>query len=259
MSHVVGVSDRIVFSAWSLVSGATLRVFISVLRPNHTVELQSFVFTLGSTGALQNNTFIVPEGDLVSVCCFVESAAVVAGSVLVQARLERGVITAAQVLTILFRDFISTDHPLSFPGSSVVAHHHDVPNFFYTTVADPAVGAQFTFTPPANTRSVILGVRCTFTASAAAGTRTPSLLFNQGGVTRLAFFSGGNAGATSVNTYNFTNVGAYSNVAATVMMACFPPFELPSDGTLVSNVLAMDAADTWTAIRVYGKRMVLPD
>jgi len=259
MGHIVGVSDRIVFSTWSLVSGATLRVFISVLRPNHTVELQSFVFTLGSTGALQNNTFIVPEGDLVSVCCFVESAAVVAGSVLVQARLERGVITAAQVITVLFRDFISTDHPLSFPGSSVVAHHHDVPNFFYTTVADPGAGNQFTFTPPANTRSVILGVRFTLTNSATVTTRYPSLTFSQGGVVRIGFFGGGGVGASLSAIYNFVNVGAYNTVLLGQTMACFPPLELPSDGSLSSVVANMQVGDAITLIQIYGQRMVMPD
>jgi len=259
MSHVVGVSDRIVFSTWSLVSGATLRIFISVLRPNHTVELQSFVFTLGSTGAIQNNTFIIPEGDLVSVCCFVESAAVVAGSVLVQARLERGVITAAQVITILFRDFISTNYPLSFPGTPVVSHHHDVPNLFYTTVADPGAGNQFTFTPPANTRSVILGVRFVLTTSATAATRIPSLTFSQGGVVRIAFSSGASYGASLTATINFVSVGAYSFVAAAHTMSSLPRFELPSDGTLSSLVTSMQVGDAITLIQVYGQRMVLPD
>jgi len=259
MGHIVGVSDRIVFSTWSLVSGATLRVFISVLRPNHTVELQSFIFTLGSTGALQNNTFIIPEGDLVSVCCFVESAAVVAGSVLVQARLERGAVTGAQVMVILFRDFISTDHPLSFPGSSVVSHHHDVPNFFYTTVANPGAGNQFTFTPPANTRDVILGVRFVLTNSATVISRVPSLTFSQGGVVRIAFYCGVSPGASASTTINFVNVGDYNSVAASQTMACLPPFELPSDGTLSSSVGNMQVGDAITGIQIYGKRMVLPD
>jgi len=259
MGHIVGVSDRIVFSTWSLVSGATLRIFISVLRPNHTVELQSFVFTLGSTGAIQNNTFILPEGDLVSVCCFVESAAVVAGSVLVQARLERGAVTGAQVIVILFRDFVSTDHPLSFPGSPVSAHHHDVPNLFFTTVADPGAGNQFTFTPPANTRSVILGVRFVFTASATVISRLPGLTFSQGGVVRIGFYSSASLGASVTATINFVNVGAYVTSAVSQIMACFPPFELPSDGILASIVGNMQVGDAITAIQVYGQRMVLPD
>jgi len=259
MGHVVGVSDRIVFSTWSLVSGGTLRVFISVLRPNHTVELQSFLFTLGSTGALQNNTFIIPEGDLVSVCCFVESVAVVAGSVLVQARLERGAVTGAQVLVILFRDFVSTDHPLSFPGSSVVSHHHDVPNLFYTTVADPAAGAQFTFTPPANTRSVILGVRFVLSTFTTAGNRYASLTFSQGGVVRLGFSGGVSVGVNVVATFNFGDVGSHNSATATQIVASLPPFELPSDGSIVSVVSGMLANDTLTSIQVYGKRMVMPD
>lgn len=124
-------------------------------------------------------------------------------------------------------------------------------------VANPAAGADWSFTPDSRAALEIKAVCAVFTSSAAVANRVPSLKITDG-VETVAVIPPPNAQAASLaETYTWIAGGASSTPGAGFPQVCALPLKiiLPPGFVISGQTTNIQAADQWSAISIWSREL----
>lgn len=124
-------------------------------------------------------------------------------------------------------------------------------------VTTPAAGAEWSVTLPGHQAWAVRSVIATLVTSAAVATRRPSLVIDDQTTTFMRLQSGITSGATLTTVWSWVEgYDLETGAAGTAVTDPFPSgLVLPAGHRLRSVTAAIDAADQWSAISVWGRRI----
>lgn len=155
--------------------------------PGSTNTIQTVTALLqvaAANASTQALSIPLPEGYLLSVAVVEQSAnAPTRGVCFCRAFISRGPtqVVGPFAARALFADYVVSNGPIGWPEGRVLAPTEGPGDLRAITVGNPAAGADWTFTIPANTRMRIQSIGMTFVTSAAAGNRCPRIMLSDGG------------------------------------------------------------------------------
>lgn len=117
------------------------------------------------------------------------------------------------------------------------------------TIPAPAAGADWSTVVPGGRLWELLSVFGSLTASAAAVTRRPRLIINDGSGSATQLPANTNLAASTTNVYTWAQ-GATSVSAGTDSCMGIPDMFLPAGWTISAATLNLDVADQWSAVQI---------
>jgi len=207
---------------------------------------QTFILT----AAVPSGTRVVQlaEGYLLSLGCSAQLANV-RGQTFARAVLVRPTGLAASETLPLFADYVSlfggSGYPIGrFLGAS------EGPGWIHSIqVANPAAGADWTFTLPPQQRLRVDSFNAVFTASAAVANRLVQVIVDDGVNTVWTDDLPAAITASQVINVSVTQTSIPTGAVTTVLHAVIPPgVILPGNWRLRTSTAAIQAADQWSAI-----------
>lgn len=124
-------------------------------------------------------------------------------------------------------------------------------------VATPAAGAEWSVTLPGNQIWEVRSITATLVTSAAVATRRPSLVIDDQTTTFMRLVSGITSAASLTTVWSWVN--GYDLETGASGSAVTDPFPadltLPAGHRIRSVTAAIDVADQWSSIVVWGRRI----
>lgn len=203
--------------------------------------------------------YTLQEGFLLSVAASA-TGAITSGVTFCRIFLVRGGQTLTSNSMVLFSDYVTAFQAMGWPGANQTLPTQGIGQLKTYTVANPAAGAEWTFTPVSGTRIRVRSVMASFTASATVANRFPTIQIreNVAGLNCGQYPSSFAVTATTVAT-----VSAGSGVSTPTALSNCVTISLPDDTfigqnsntnfqlrTLTGNI---QVGDQWSNIVIFGE------
>lgn len=238
-------------------TATTLSLSLRFLSPDGEVHPELYTFAPASVGNTpQLFTVQHAEGFLISASLFGTNAA--RGQVFVQLYLKHGVGSGDTMLGhILLQGYVSADDFLGFPQSPVESALNGRGALVLSTVANPAAGAQWSFTVPQGVRYELKSVRADFIANATVLNRVPALRFTDSGGNNFSIISWP-AVVTASQIPTLTAGPGLTGVSNAVVqtVALHNNLLLGPGYVIDTNSTVMAAGDQWQNIRILTEQWI---
>lgn len=245
----VTVEDFLTLTLAGATSAANVEVNIRIMQPNGIVIPLVFVALVVNDRVTRLNKFPLMEGYILS--CTVSTLSGLNNNTYIYAvvGILRNPQTATAQYNVLCCGYVGNTFQISYPQGQLQRPTDGAGLAKPVQVANPAAGADWTYTVPASSRNRIVSLSATLTAAAAVANRFVSLIIDDGANVVAVIPSGITLVATIVNTYTFAD--SVPQTAA---------FDLKSAAPLPSNIILppayrvrvtttnIQAADQWTNI-----------
>jgi len=269
--------DQLFIQAISQNGGETLNVVVRLLLPtgqtpaqpsplSEEVEpipvpvgpgtIQTIVRTLAIPNSAQYQTLVIPmtEGYLLSVSAFTTVSQIV-GQTQVQAILCRGASVFGNFIpaVLLINDYPTNLIPAGWPSIQQQQPAMLRGSLTSQGVANPAAGAEWSFTTFNPARTHLLSVRGLLTTSAVAGNRSARIRFSDALGNVIGDFGPARTQAAGrAYTYNgaVNAQGADDTTTAFESYFAIPRLQLGGAYTVGSITAGIDAGDQWSNIRL---------
>lgn len=242
-------------------AGGVVTVAARILLPNG--KINNCLWTVGPTVGLTKLQAVEPlvEGFLLSLTVSITPVAAPTqrGDTYVQVMLQYGPAPAVNCYRTLVSDYVTTTRTVGWPEGPL-NDNLSGPGFLQThQTANPAAGADFNFTTPANTRTWVHALTATLTTSSTAANRLVNFQIKDTGTNLIWSFGSQVAQvASTVYVYNASECIVSSSAASVTMLVTFPSemYLLPGDA-ISSLTTNLQSGDQWSAIEVLWETWVL--
>jgi len=244
----LALDDALQVSFANLSGSGTLNIRGRILLPDGTIVPFDQFIQVGVTRSFNFVTFSLAEGFLLSLTAGIPTSGTAEVSTYVQVSLKRGNPATLFGYDVLMAGYVGQNRLLAWPQYPGL-RPLDGPGMLRSiTGTTPAAGADISETVPVNARWRLISIRGSLTASASAGTRTPSWTLDDGANIYHKVPGGGTIGAGQTSTYEMCNMGAVSIQDPFQNFALMPENQLLAPGhrirTATGGILA---GDQWTA------------
>lgn len=171
----ITVDDVIHLEVWNSAPGVTLQVNFRVLRADGQITRTPQTITPTSDRLLNNFTFHLPEGFLLSITVSVLTGVTLRGQTWVTADVASIQGAARFDYQGLFADYVTRENSPQWPGGRNISSIEGPGVITPVTIGAPALGAPQVITPPVNTLWKVHAFVATFTASAVVFNRLPTM------------------------------------------------------------------------------------
>lgn len=240
-------------NAWCSVAGVTIALRSRFLRSNDGELVPS-----GDTIALTSNRLLnttdvqLAIGFPLNVQVFAQAGTPTVGQCFVQVQIVYGDGAAAFPLATVLQGYVTTTQSLSWPGSPIVNSLEGSGALINRSLANGGPGVDPGFVVPVNTRWSVIGYRGDFTTSAAAGTRNPTVTYND--LTALFARSTSAAAQGPGTTFSYQWMASFGSKVVDSNNVFSLSLPLPSElaaawqiGFLTGGILV---GDQWTGIEM---------
>lgn len=225
-----------------------------ILQPDGSLVPFRQVFTIPGPSSKDYFTIPLSNGHLVSLTARASTGPLQRGDLFAIIGISDRQAPQPQFRYVLVADYITVNSPIAWPYGRALSPVEGPGSINRAKPANPAAGADFTFTIPPGQKWRVRGVRWTFVTSAAIATRIPHLELQIGGDILLRIGALSQAASLSGNFY-FAPIGSTVDDATTITGARVQPIPLdlllPSGSTILSTTTAIQAADQISAIVIY--------
>ncbi len=223
------------------------------------IEVISQTLIIAAINTPQILVIPLAEGYLLSVAA-IASAAVGGGSSFVV-----GMISRAQSSTfplnpasVLFADYVTTRHPVGWPGGRAIASEEGAGGFLTQTIGNPAPGADWTFTIPTAQRWLILTASGQLATSATVASRIPRIQITDTGGT--VNWQSGPSQTIPASTTAQVSAGAGQVTVTTDAVSvnqAIPGIALMQGAEIIRvSTTNIQGADQWSNVRIRAIRWV---
>jgi len=153
-------------------------------------------------------------------------------------------------LVQLSSGFISRTHQLSYPGGNDNPALEGRGRIFTEAVADPAAGAEISFTIPNNTRWIIYSLNFIFTTSSTAATRRVHLRILDGANLLYQDPESNSHTASITRIHSHTTGVENKSLNNNVDVTSHPLIMLPADATIDTLTTNLQAGDQYSDLRL---------
>ena len=244
--------DRLLFSVLTRTANITLQVDAVLLTPSgETIPVQETILTTGAS-TLQNVLILTGAGFLLSLSVSAQTSGVQRGECYVQVGLLRTLIAEPRVNRPLLSDYVYFGRGLGWPVAQVPGWSVERGRLRVSTVANPAAGANWTFTVPDSIYLRVVGGSATLTSDATGINRFVMLQMDDG--TNVVYRNGTEFAqpASTATLYTWSLLGTnQSGPNAQFQAIALPQMFLQGTGRLLGLATNIQAGDQWSAIRVY--------
>jgi hypothetical protein len=215
--------------------------------------LVTYNFSILQSGALrtaQNQNVQMTEGYLLSVAATARTATF-PGQTFARVTLNRFRTTGSPSTAALplIQSYVTIGTVYGWPGGTLKLISEGPGWLHSIQVANPAAGADWTFTEPANSRVRLQSLRALLTTSATAANRNIQLQITDG--VNTVWIASAPASVLASTTQQFTAVGTNSptGVVTTIFAVVVPPaLLLPGAWTIATVTANIQAGDQWSSI-----------
>lgn len=231
-----------------------------ILLPSGIIKPFDLQFVVSGTtfGTVQQKQFniFVNAGKLLTLTLVTPTSAVYNGMCYVAVELIDNASTSALPFVTLVADFLSSRRELTFPHTNIGTTGNwqdgyvlDASPYQVIQITNPAAGAEFSYTVPANTRLQILSFRGLFTTDGNAANRNVRATFDDG-TNIFASFPMGNGNLTASKTDTISlfpdAVSFFSDGGITTIP--LPNVILLPGYRFKSSTTAIQVGDQWSAL-----------
>ncbi len=207
------------------------------------------VFALGSTRALQDFTVTLGEGFLLSVAVQVALGTPSRGQVFCSLGILRSAAAGSGIYQMLLADYVVGSNPIGWPGGRIIDPREGPGVVRSSTLANPAAGADWTFTVPTNARWRVQSVKGILTTSAAVANRVPRILLNDGASNVYIGTPNQSVPAGSNPFVSGAPITATAAANVTDVLVPLPPTMYLEPGyTISSSTVGIQGADQWSGL-----------
>jgi hypothetical protein len=248
--------DLLVLGAASSQTNETVTVNYRLLRAmDGAIVAGQFVLQVPNTRAVTVHTQSLTEGFLLS-CSAKASVARSRGQTFARLFLGSGPYGAGQPSYMLMADYVTTAMAPAHPNGRQLSPTEG-PGVTIALSTAPAVGSDFIFIVPANTRWQVLGLQGIFVTGAAVPVRSPSM-FTRFLATTPDFIQENQMVANPGTSYRY-NWGAGLAAQVDALNESTQPLILgtaltPNAGAIAavgSRTVGIDPGDQWTTVQLY--------
>ncbi len=241
--------DTILVRVFNSTAGNTIRISARLLLANGQINRTQAIIPI--TGNRVENDFIVTlaEGYLLSLVIDNATVAPVQGQCYVEALLFQGPALTGFNEELLCFGYVSALNHVGYPNGTNSLPATGTGFIHSVQVANPAAGADWTFTVPTTTRMRIVSLAATLTTAVAVANREPQIIIDDGVNTYWEAEVAVNIPASTVNVITATALSIPNGIVTTTQNIPIPPaLILPNGHRLRTNTVGIQAADQWSAI-----------
>ena len=246
----IGFSYQIQVKTWNAINSTAVTVRVLTMLPDYTVQQHVFVH---SPGALQNTyttRYRIDSGWLISVSVDSDTGSILPGQLYAVVSLVRDEISTPQASHVLVAGYISRAIALSWPSVTPKGINDIVPETVYTTVANPAAGADLAYDGAARVTSVPIAISLVLTTSAGVANRRMILQVGAEGFDFVEIVAQTVQTASLAYKYMFTLNGQYDQLTGTKYTMRLPNITLDSLGTIYTAIENIQVADQVSSVRM---------
>jgi hypothetical protein len=232
-------------------STAAVTLEVRILLANGSITVQEEQIAAPNSRTPANRAFRLPEGYILSATLAAMAPGVKRGTLFGMLSLVRSQAPAPTYTYTLSSGYLGLLNPVWWPGPRIEQTGTGGGMLNTVSVANPAAGTDWSYTPPAGVRQRVQSIQATLTTSAAVANRTVVIHITQGG--NLFYSAADPTPQTASTTVNYTFApglpaqGATGNVVVTPL-----PSNLIIDSTFTISVATqgLQAGDQWSAINI---------
>jgi hypothetical protein len=241
--------DVLVVQATSAVANELVKVTGRLLTIDHVIVPFQAQVQLAAAGASRTVNVQLAEGFLLSFTA-VGLNTFQRGQTFVRAALARAGQTIAAAAVLLVSDYVTQLQPTGWPAATLRSPVEERGAITPLQPADPAAGADFTFTVPTSTRVQILAMHALFTTAVAVANRNIEMLFSGGLGTVWRVSAPVTVAASTAAHINLGQsfVASGGVVPADIVLPLPGAFLMHGGDTIQSVTTNIQAADQWSAI-----------
>lgn len=251
----IGPGEALFVSALNISAAAqTITINYRLMLPNGIIVPGSEQFIAAANRVQTAKTFVLQEGFLLSLELLNGTSQ--RGNVFVGAFINKGAAFNVQAIYLLCQGYTTSQAPVGWPVIRPDYPQNKPGLITFNTVANPAAGADWTYTVGAGgavgSRQRIIAITAKLVTSAAVATRQVVLAVKSGATLLWEIAAGATQLASLTQTYNFgPGAPTQTTVIATTLSTGLPvDFSLGNGFTISSVTTAIDVADQWSAIAV---------
>lgn len=244
--------DNLRIGTMGITGQNTVRVRGRFVRLDGSVEYFSHDHVSAGDRTLHTTDFKLGEGYILNLTAVCVDGSPQIGSLFCVVQVIRGLGGATELMGVLLQGYVTTTIALAWPGSPIV-HPLDGPGNTATAFGtNPALGAEINEMVPAGLVWRVCSVRAVLTTTAAAVTRRPILIYDNGADIDLAIPHPETVGASGASSFHWMIGGTYSD--GLIGFGQVGP--LPGERRLGqlyrirTSTLNLQAGDAWSAIRI---------
>ncbi len=250
--------DRLRVDVWNTASNNTIRVSGVFFTERNEASPFLFTPTITTDGSQQTSRFFCGLSVLQFLTVSTASISLKPGQTFVRVLVEHGAGPDPVVLTQLTEGYVTDHHNLKWPSAAAFTSTQSH-NFLTTlTSADPAAGAEITFTVPANAQLDVSAVRFTLTTSVAAANRQVHVVVDDGATVLYDAPANAVQAASLTRNYNVTFQTAQPAATDNEIYIAMPIRSRLSSGFRIRTATtALQAGDDFSAMIVTAERYLV--
>lgn len=253
----ISFDDFIVLKVWSPSAASTVNVSLRVQMTDGRIMPTFYSFNVPATAGTPAQLVVEQmEGFILSAT--VETPNAPAGQCYVQLQMARGRGTGDQTMgQLLCAGYPGQGFAIGFPQTPAGSPTGGPGQAVTATVANPAAGADWTYTVPAGVQLTLISVRAVLTTSAAVANRVP-LLRVTNPTAQIILDAGSPTTQAASLTYTYSwGAGAQSAASPPSIQIGIPQGLRVAAGATIQTVTAgIQAADQWSAITISSTQFV---
>lgn len=250
-------SDRLYVAAYSSV--ASLVVQFSGYFRKANGDIIEYAVTINPTSdrvVTESNVFF-GAGFLLSCVATLASGNANRGQCYVRAMVQRSTGTPMVKLHNVLGGYLTDDFSPSFPYGQIESPLEGAGYLRTTLSAVPAAGAGHLLTVPTGARWKLLALWANLTTDGTAANRQVRFRFNVAGTFMAAVIAPSAATSNLTVVYSVTPSGEGRNLTDVYTTPALPyGFFLSGGDTIDTDTFNLQAADQWTALRVYAEEWI---
>lgn len=250
LSQWVTPDDLLIAQVRNALAGVNLAVEARIWNPIEGVH--EFRFPLVPTSDRSLNTFNtnLHEGYLVSAVIKATAGSPHRGQTLASMLLARPPAATFEPKMLLAQDYVTGSYGPLWPGGRQNLGVEG-PGFLYSiALSNPAAGADWTQTVPTGARWRIRDITATLATSAAAGNRTPMLIWDDGANAFAQIGPSATEAPSSTTRWDWIQtLPSLGNVVQGIQVFLPPDLILLAGWRLRTSTVNLGVADQWSGIR----------
>ncbi len=255
----IGPDDFLVVTIVSAVAGETVTIQGRLMLV--TGEIKTFLYVVNSPtlNGFTVKIFPLAEGYFLGCQIFSSLLTTQRGQLFVSLAVQRGPNLSSGITTaFLLQDYIDLVDQTGWPPGRYISSTDGAGAILSTAVANPAAGADWSFTVPAQSRAKVRSVKAQLATSATAGARLARLQITDG--TNVVFTVVPTITQTVSLTWTYDwalGMGGELNASANNFVGEALPDMLLEPGWVIgTSTAAISATDQWSLIRLETERWI---
>lgn len=246
--------SRVECRVLSAISGQTVGLTFWVLTLDERLVATTLSSGVTVAGTKQTFTGVLAEGLLVAAFADGAAAPSILQETWVQCLLQDATRAGNPTVAVILQGWVGADVSPVWPEDPLGAGIPQDPGATVISVANPAAGANWSYTLSGESWLDVLAVFFVFTTDVNVGNRFVTVIFDDGATRLWAFVSFAvQVAALGVN-YHLANTGVQPAGNAANFYGVMPPLALPIGARVLTSTAALQVGDQFSSIRLLVRR-----